>query len=553
MVEMSSFARVLSHCRVLRLGIGGGPQYCAASGDMLMFRVQNTARLYCGAFRNCERHADGSMEVKKNSNTGGPPSQGRKLVVLSPERPWIPSGPLESGGRVVEVERLDPGSHLSPAGADVNVVAFLVGAYAGLKPDEVIDSLKEFAPEATFLAVSEEPETRQAVLFLKCGVYEYLIPPLTAPVFLETLREALDNNDAYREIMELNRALVAEKEELKYKNMELTAISTVARTVSRSLELDEVMERLVSCVEDTFAFDRVSVGLLDNATLNEHTSIARGVNALMVSGAVWDVSGGEVCPWVSHVYHDGLVLSSDDPESLDLTAGTALARLHCGPMAKIPMVARGSVLGSITVDNHLNMRPITEDEIAVLKVFADTAAVAVENSRLYHMVRELSLRDELTGLYNRRFLTDRVEAELDNSRRRGIEFTVAMLDLDYFKKLNDLNDHLVGDRALKNVARTLVAKTRGVDVVARFGGEEMVVLLPSTGFEDGLRVAEKLRAAVEEAVVEGEEKLPGGRLTVSIGVASYPRHGGTMAELLEAADKGLYAAKEKGRNRVESV
>lgn len=475
----------------------------------------------------------------------------RNLLVLAPDSGWQPSGGVRLGKyRIAVVRSVDIDS---VPDSDWNVVAFLISPELGGDPPEVMERLRDAAPEATFLALSTAPDIREAVDYLKGGVYEYLPLPVTRERFLSALEEAVANNDAYREISQLNRLLLDEKEELAVKNRELTAISSVARAVSRSLELDEVLDRLVTCVEETFDFDRVSVGLVDPVDRCERTRLSRGRNALDASSEAWDVSAGTGTGWVEDVYHRGLPLVVADSVLDPRVAGTALATVHPGPLVKIPMLARGSVVGTITVDNHSGKVPIGDEEIGVLRVFADTAAIAVENSRLYTMVRELSLRDELTGLYNRRYLMDRAEAEINHAERRERPVTLLMLDLDYFKKLNDLNDHLVGDEALKAVAMALESKTRGIDTVARFGGEEMVVLLPATKHEEGMIVAEKLRAAVEELKVQGEDVLPGGRLTVSVGVASYPLHGDNLHDVLEQADRALYKAKHSGRNRVASA
>lgn len=472
------------------------------------------------------------------------------LLLLDPA-PWNNLDGLEIP-RPVSLVRKAAGWLGDVPEADYSVVVFDADRTNGLSPEEYLEALRKLAPDATFLAVHHEPSLKKAVSYLKGGVFEYLVPPFEPRSFADTLSEALDNNDTYRQIVELNRLLLAEKEELELKNRELTAISAVARAVSRSLELDEVVDRLLTCVEETFNFDRAALGLVEPGAQREVTKLCRGMNALGVSGAVWDLCAKNCPPWADHVYNKGLVLAVEDTHADPLTQGTALAQLHGkGPLAKVPLVVRGAVVGVITVDNHRSGRPIHDSEIGILKIFADTAAVSVENSRLYQMVKDLALRDELTGLYNRRYLMERSEAEVGNAGRREHTVSFIMLDLDHFKLLNDRNDHFVGDMALKEVARLLTGHTRGIDVVARFGGEEIVVLLPATSLEDSRKVAEKLRAAIEHYKFKGEGELPGGTLTVSVGVSSYPDHGKTVRELLEAADKALYRAKHAGRNRVE--
>jgi diguanylate cyclase (GGDEF)-like protein len=195
---------------------------------------------------------------------------------------------------------------------------------------------------------------------------------------------------------------------------------------------------------------------------------------------------------------------------------------------------------------------VGDEEMEVLRIFADTAAMAVENARLYQTMRDLSVRDELTGLFNRRHFLEQLEAECNHAQRHESPLALLMLDVDHFKLFNDGNDHLTGDAALRKVAGLMLRNTRGIDTVARYGGEEFVVILPRTSKRNAHVVAEKLRRAVERAAFDGEDVLPGGTLTVSVGVAGYPEDARETRELMERADWSLYRAKAEGRNRVTS-
>jgi diguanylate cyclase (GGDEF)-like protein len=160
-----------------------------------------------------------------------------------------------------------------------------------------------------------------------------------------------------------------------------------------------------------------------------------------------------------------------------------------------------------------------------------------------------ALRDGLTKLFNKRYLMDRLDSELKFAQRHETALTLLMLDLDHFKKINDTNGHLAGDMLLSAVASALLRAVRNEDVVARFGGEEIAIVLRAIGVEPAAHMAERLRKVVEQAEVDiGGKKL---RATVSIGVAGYPSTPArSVEELIEAADKALYRAKAEGRNRV---
>ena len=168
--------------------------------------------------------------------------------------------------------------------------------------------------------------------------------------------------------------------------------------------------------------------------------------------------------------------------------------------------------------------------------------------KLSARLEEQAVRDELTGLFNRRHLNATLETRLAEARDTSAELAVVIIDIDHFKRVNDTYGHLTGDALLRAVAGTLSSAVRDDDFVARYGGEEFVVLLPATGTKQALRRAEQLRVQCSEvAVLEGGRRVA---TTISAGVATCPTMGSTSADLLRAADQALYQAKERGRNRV---
>ncbi|HPS19489.1 MAG TPA: GGDEF domain-containing protein [Candidatus Omnitrophota bacterium] len=175
-------------------------------------------------------------------------------------------------------------------------------------------------------------------------------------------------------------------------------------------------------------------------------------------------------------------------------------------------------------------------------------ALELRKVELYEQVEKLSIIDGLTGIYLRRYLIDRLEEEVDRARRLNLTFSVGMIDIDHFKKINDTYGHLVGDAVLKEIAERLKLSVREVDMVARYGGEEFCVVLPETTSDLARTVAERLRKSVESGVVKAfDEKI---KVSVSIGVATYPADGNSASVLIDSADNALYRAKRKGRNRV---
>lgn len=165
-------------------------------------------------------------------------------------------------------------------------------------------------------------------------------------------------------------------------------------------------------------------------------------------------------------------------------------------------------------------------------------------------LRRLSTVDELTGLYNYRYFMEHLELEIGRAHRYSYPVSLMMIDLDDFKVYNDANGHIQGNELLKGIARLFRDSTRESDTVARYGGEEFAAILPHTDVAGAVGIAGRLRETVLGGKFEKDDVLPRGKLTVSIGIASYPDHAGTSRELAELADRTLYRAKYEGKDRV---
>jgi diguanylate cyclase (GGDEF)-like protein len=221
-----------------------------------------------------------------------------------------------------------------------------------------------------------------------------------------------------------------------------------------------------------------------------------------------------------------------------------------------------NLVGVLNLADREDGRPFEERDLNLLARLAGQAALTLDNALRLRRMRALSIIDDLTGLYNRRFFRRYLEREFRRATRYKRPLTLAILDLDHFKAFNDLNGHEAGNRALRKIGEILKTSFRTTDIACRYGGEEFAVILPETekgaGFvpdrEDetvgAFRFLERVRARIEEEKFENEDRLPSGRLTISGGVASYPDDADTVEDLLETADRSLYLAKADGKNRV---
>jgi len=191
---------------------------------------------------------------------------------------------------------------------------------------------------------------------------------------------------------------------------------------------------------------------------------------------------------------------------------------------------------------------LDEERFQNLQVFCNQIAIGLQKALLYEKVQRLSITDGLTKLYSYRYFRQRLDEELVLAKRYSSVLSLLMLDIDHFKKYNDTFGHLAGDQVLQDVARIIRECAEASHLVARYGGEEMVLLAPETDRERAAALAEKVRKSIEEKVFETGKVSSG--VTVSIGLAVCPRDARAALDLVSRADQALYAAKAEGRNRV---
>ncbi len=213
----------------------------------------------------------------------------------------------------------------------------------------------------------------------------------------------------------------------------------------------------------------------------------------------------------------------------------------------VPLTAQGTALGMLHVSGTQAEDQGQAQE--VIEGVAEQLGLALVNLQLRDSLRMQSLRDPLTGLFNRRYLDESLQREVLRCQRRKLPLAVLMLDVDHFKAFNDSNGHAAGDAMLAAIGHSLQAATRGEDLACRYGGEEFTLVLVEASLEDALRRADQIRAAIAATTVQHLKRTLG-PCTASIGLAMLPSDGVTPSELLEAADKALYRAKSEGRNRV---
>ena len=345
-------------------------------------------------------------------------------------------------------------------------------------------------------------------------------------------------------------------------NRRLEMLNALARRISESLALDDVLPQVVSLTLELTRGERALVLLMDEGDPGR-LSCRAGI----------DAQGRPLSdPRVSTTVCRNVMAGGEPVAVLDATLSEALqsqvsvAELDLRTLMCVPLSARGQTFGVLYVDSRAVVTTFTRKDLELLTAIASHASVAISNALIYaesqqrgeelakalDMYREAMRQantDQLTGLNNRRCFEEMAARELDATRRYQRHLSVVMLDVDHFKSFNDTYGHAVGDEVLRAVAGVLAGAARVCDVPARLGGEEFVVLCPETTPEAAVVLAERIRKRVEALELTDGAGQPVRKLTVSLGIAALAPSDAGIEAVLERADQALYACKRNGRNQ----
>jgi diguanylate cyclase (GGDEF)-like protein len=316
--------------------------------------------------------------------------------------------------------------------------------------------------------------------------------------------------------------------------------ATAARaSVAMELSLAQPLERTLARVCDDLrdATEAATAMIVVNGSeMSDAFGIASGGHRIDIDGFL--DGNGPLGEGYRHAGRGAILLGA--------TAGSHEADLGVREFCVAPLRLGTYVHGVLAVASE--SRDFTTSDTDLVASTAEQISLALERYRFLAVVQRQASTDDLTGLYNHRFLVDSLDQQVALAERLGAPLAILMLDIDHFKLLNDTHGHQAGDLALTTFARTLVGNVRRADLAARYGGEEFVVVMPNTSAAEAFMVAEKIRLAVAATDVT----LPGGmpvRLGVSIGVAAFPENARSAGELFSLADAALYRAKRTGRQR----
>lgn len=408
----------------------------------------------------------------------------------------------------------------------------------GYGPEDIVD----IHMQAVELIAGEKPLLRGPQIILNS--FSLLLESMMAyglayREYMESKSARFSDLEAYtRELETLNTAL-------KQRVDELSILYDLTQVVNSSLDLETTLRVISRKIMEVTGYDTCNLYLADTEKKEFQIQLSMGVNAEAYKSHDFN-SGHEL---IESAIENGTPLVFRDVKTEPGWKPAKGVNDHVQSWMSIPLIAEGKPIGIITLSCS-KVKVISEDVLKLISIAASQAASAIERARLYEETKRLSITDEKTGLYNFGYFKFLLSTELKRAKRYGRPLSLFMIDVDDFKLYNDCCGHLDGDQVLGELGKVIKQSVRDIDFPARYGGDEFAVILPETDETEARTAAERLRASIEGRSIPNQRVLPGGKLTVSIGISSYPTSADTEEDLIRKADAALYQAKRKGKNKI---
>jgi len=334
---------------------------------------------------------------------------------------------------------------------------------------------------------------------------------------------------------------------LKKTAKRLAILTDIVKTANSILEPRKVIELIMAKIQQLIPSEAWSMLMVDEEKQELTFELALGAKGKDVSSFRVKIGEG-VAGWVAQTGKPAIVNDTGrDPRfapKFDSKTQFRTRSILCAPL-----ISRGRTIGVVEIINKLGGR-FTQSDLDILLTLVEPCAIAIENAILFQRTEQLTITDDLTKLFNSRYLNLYIGREIKRCKRHGIPLSVIFLDLDGFKTINDQYGHLAGSGTLAEVGAILAEAVRESDILARYGGDEFVVVLPETPPSGALVIAERLRKAIEEHCFLQPQGW-NARISASFGIASYPDHALTPEGLIQKADQAMYRVKERDKNGIE--
>ncbi|MEC4812739.1 MAG: PAS domain S-box protein [Scytonema sp. PMC 1069.18] len=384
-------------------------------------------------------------------------------------------------------------------------------------------------------------ELRVSIPNIKAEWIQYQIVPLADGVAI-TARDITESKKSEAELQRANTQLTAWVQELERRNTEIAMLGEMSEILQACLTVEEAYDVLSQLVQPLFP------------------ELSGGVFVINSSKRLVDA----VATWGDAMLNSQKVFTPNECWALRRGRVHRVDKLHSNLQCKhihheacyaeslcVPMMAQGEAMGILYLSSP-EQGLITPAIQQLAVTVAEHIALALANLKLHEALEQQSIRDALTGLFNRHYLEESLERELCRAERKQQSMGIIMIDVDHFKRFNDTFGHEAGDTVLRELGTFLKQQVRGSDIVCRYGGEEMVLILLEASLETATQRAEQIRENVKHLIMKNRNQLLGA-ITLSMGVACFPEHGLTGEAVIQAADAALYRAKQEGRDRVATA
>ncbi len=405
------------------------------------------------------------------------------------------------------------------------------------------DDFKKFRKAAdgiSKIVLTSENSFKGMGLWLKDKFVFPVREPLSFREFEYFLKRSLNEKVLDDENKAMRIAIREEKKEIGF-------FEDITRILISTLKLNKILPSIMKKTKAMIGAEAWSVLLVDEETKDLFFERAQGKESKAIKK--FRIKMGEgIAGWVAK---EGVPVIVPDVSKDGRFSGKIdkLLKFKTKSLMCIPIKIEEKVIGVLEVVNKVSGEPFTKSDLDFLMKLVNHAAMAIERASLYQKMEELSLTDDVTSLFNTRYLNRAIEIEIERSDRYGPPFTVIFMDIDSFKKVNDQFGHLVGGKVLVEIAQLLLNSLRTVDIVARYGGDEFVIVLPQSASKSGFYVAERLRKTVEKYVFLKNEGYSL-KITASFGVAAYPENAKSKEDLFRIADEAMYRGKFTTKNIV---
>jgi len=338
----------------------------------------------------------------------------------------------------------------------------------------------------------------------------------------------------------------------KYKDILFSTLSEITSLMTAGKDKIIIIQKLLDCSLVVLEAEKVYLLEMSGDRIIKYSKALGGMEEGEMNIEIFPSKSG-VMEWMikegksSEMIQKGEELAFDVPALASrFLPETDKSRI----IMSAPLVAKKLMFGLLVAIHKSDGRLYSSDDIKLITVLANQAAIAVENTILYQKLEKEAITDGLTSVYNYRFLMTSLEGEIKRARRFNQVFSFVMLDVDNLKKYNDKLGHLYGSQALKEIAMIIKNNCREIDLVSKYGGDEFGILLPQTHMDGAEKVTKRIINAVSGHCFDG---VSSGLLTCSAGISLFPRDGKTAKELISNADRALYQAKRSGKNMVSTT